>query len=185
MAISSTIHRANLNVADMDRHYYSDHALTVARHASETDERMMVRVLAYALHAHERLEFGRGIGIADEPDLWQRDLTGRTELWIDVGLPDERRVRKACGQAERVVVYAYGGRTVAHWWEKAAPELQRCRNLDVIVLSQATTAALEALAARNMELQLMVQEGDVWLASGDTRVAIEREQLMAGGKAER
>ena len=185
MAISSTIHRVNLNVADMDRHYYADHALTVARHASETNERMMVRVLAFALHAHEHLELGRGIGTADEPDLTQRDLTGRIELWIDVGLPDERRVRKACGQADRVVIYAYGGRTVAHWWEKAAPELLRCRNLDVIALSPATTAALEALAERSMELQLMVQEGDAWLAGGETRIAIEREKLMAGGEAER
>ncbi len=184
MAISSTIHRVNLNVADMDRHYYADHALTVARHASETDERMMVRVLAFALHAHERLEFGRGIG-TDEPDLWQRDLTGRTERWIDVGLPDERRVRKACGQSEHVVIYAYGARATALWWAKAAPELERCRNLDVLALSDATTAALEALAERNMELQLMVQEGDAWLASGDHRIAIERERLTAGGDAGR
>ena len=112
MAISATIYRANLNVADMDRHYYADHALTLARHPSETDERMMVRLLAFAFHAHERLEFGRGIGTADEPDLWQRDLTGRVELWIEVGQPDDRRVRKACGLADRVVIYSYGGRIV-------------------------------------------------------------------------
>src|SRR5258706_16265720 len=93
----------------MERNYYADHALTVARHASETDERRMVRVLAFALHAHERLAFGRGIGTADEPDLWRHDLTGRVELWLDVGQPDERRVRKACGQSAQVVVYAYGG----------------------------------------------------------------------------
>lgn len=185
MALGSTIYKANLNVADMDRHYYADHALTIARHPSETDERVMVRLLAFALHAHERLEFGRGIGTADEPDLWQRDLTGRIELWIDVGQPDERRVRRACGQAGRVVVYSYGGRVVEQWWAKAGPELERCRNLEVVSLAPATTQALAALAGRGMELQLMVQEGDIWLASGDARLAIEREWKMGAPPAAR
>lgn len=185
MAISSTIFRANLNVADMDRHYYSDHALTLARHPSETDERMMVRLLAFALHAHERLEFGRGIGTADEPDLWQRDLTGRIELWIEVGQPDDRRVRKACGQADRAVIYAYGGRIVEQWWTRAGPELKRCKNLQVIALSPTTTQALEALADRSMELQMTIQEGDAWLAGGKARIAIEREWLMGAAEAAR
>jgi uncharacterized protein YaeQ len=178
MAISATIYKANLNIADMDRHYYADHALTLARHPSETDERMMVRLLAFALHAHDRLEFGRGIGTDDEPDLWQRDLTGKIELWIEVGQPDESRVRKACGLAERVVIYAYGGRIAEQWWVKAGPELARCRNLEVIALSPATTQALEALADRSMELQMLIQEGDVWLTKGETRIAIERKWLM-------
>ncbi len=175
MALGATIHRANLNVADMDRHYYADHALTLARHPSETDERMMVRLLAFALHAHERLEFGRGIGAAEEPDLWQRDLTGRIELWVEAGQPDERRVRKACGQADHVAIYCYGGRVVEHWWAKAEPELARCRNLEVIELPPTVTQALAALADRSMELQMMIQEGDAWLASGDVRIPIERE----------
>ena len=179
--MNSTICRAELNVANMDRHYYADHTLTVARHASETDGRMMVRVLAFALHAHERLAFGRGIGTADEPDLWQRDLTGRTELWIDVGQPDERRVRKACGQSDHVVVYAYGGRGIDVWWAKAGPELARFENLEVIALGEATTAAITAMADRNMTLQLTVQDGDAWLACGEVRVTLERTWLA--GKA--
>jgi uncharacterized protein YaeQ len=168
-------------VADMDRQYYADHALTIARHPSETDERMMVRLLAFALHAHERLEFGRGIGTADEPDLWQRDLTGRLELWIEVGQPDDRRVRKACGQADRVVIYSYGGRIVEQWWAKAGPELARCKNLEVIALPPTTTQALGALADRSMELQMTIQEGDAWLAGGEARIAIQRERLMGAG----
>lgn len=180
MALNATIHRAELNVADMDRHYYADHALTIARHPSETDERMMVRVLAFALHAHERLAFGRGIGVADEPDLQQLDLTGRVELWIDVGQPDERRIRKGCGQAERVVVYAYGGRTVDPWWDRVRPALTGAKNLTVVDVAPATTQAITALASRNMTLQLMVQEGDVWLTCGDTRIEVERRWLMGG-----
>ena len=178
MAQNATIYRIDLNVADMDRHYYADHALTLARHPSETDERMMVRLLAFALHAHERLEFGRGISASDEPDLWQRDLTGRVLLWVDIGQPDERRVRKACGQADRVVVYTYGGRTVDPWWTRVGPELARCANLAVIMLPAATTQALTTLAERTMQLQMMVQDGDAWLGGGDTRIAIERQWLM-------
>jgi len=178
MATGSTIHRVELNVADMDRHYYADHALTIARHPSETDERMMVRLLAYAWNADERLEFGRGIGTAEEPDVWKRDLTGRVELWIDVGQPDERRVRKACGQAERVLVQAYGGRNVDLWWAKTGPGLARCENLSVAALSQATTQALTALADRSMQCQLTVQDGDAWFAVGDARIEIEQRWLV-------
>ena len=178
MAQNAAIYRADLNVADMDRHYYADHALTIARHASETDERMMVRLLAFALHAHEQLAFGRGIGSADEPDLWQRDLTGRVVVWIDIGQPDERRVRKACGQADQVVVYAYGGRTVDPWWARVGPDLARWTNLAVVTLPAATTQPLTALAERTMQLQLTVQDGDAWLAGGDSRFAIERQWLM-------
>src|SRR3982751_6296780 len=115
MALKATIFKAELSVADIDRGYYADHALTIARHPSETDERMMVRILAFGLHAHERLAFGKGIGAADEPDLAQVSLDGRMEHWIDVGQPDERRIRKACGQAPHVTIYAFGGRTAEPW----------------------------------------------------------------------
>src|SRR5690242_13559913 len=112
MALKSTIFKATLAVADLDRGYYAEHALTVARHPSETDERMMVRLLAFALHADERLEFGRGISSDDEPALWLKEYSGEIRLWIEVGLPDERLLRRAAGRADQVVVLAYGGRAV-------------------------------------------------------------------------
>ena len=121
MALKATVFKADLSVADIDRGYYRDHALTLARHPSETDERMMVRLLAFALHADDALAFGRGLSAEDEADLVRRDLTGAVELWIDVGLPDERDLRKACGRSPEVHVYAYGGRACALWWEKARP----------------------------------------------------------------
>ncbi|MFN8587242.1 MAG: YaeQ family protein [Candidatus Eisenbacteria bacterium] len=180
MALNATVFKAELNVADMDRHYYADHSLTVARHPSETDERMMVRLLAFALHAHERLEFGRGIGAADlEADLWLRDLTGRVDTWIDVGLPDEKRVLKACGQSEHVIVYAYGGRSAELWWSKARAELERSRNLTVYALARETCDAITAMVEPRMELQLLVQEGELWLACGDARVSVVRETWRA------
>ena len=88
MAIKSTIFKIDLQITDLDRNYYQTHALTIARHPSETDERMIVRVIAFALHAHASLEFGKGLSAEDEPDLWRRDLTGTIEQWIEVGLPD-------------------------------------------------------------------------------------------------
>ena len=126
----------------MGRNYYHDHALTLARHPSETDERMMVRLLAFALHAHERLAFGQGIGSDDEPDLWQRDLTGAIEAWIDVGLPDDKRIRKACGRAAQVFVYGYGGHGADTWWNQIGATLERSGNLTVMKLPVATSRAL-------------------------------------------
>ena len=125
MALKSTIFKAELSVADIGRGYYRDHAVTIARHPSETDERMMVRLLAFALHADDTLTFGRGLSTEDEPDVWRRDLTGAIEQWIDVGLPDEREVRKACGRAREVYVLAYGGRAVDLWWQGARGKLDR------------------------------------------------------------
>lgn len=179
MALKSTIFKADLAVADIDRGYYADHALTLARHPSETDERMMVRLLAFALHADERLAFGRGIAADDEPDLWRRDLTGVVEQWIDVGLPDERDVRKACGRAAAVHVYAYGGRACALWWAKAGPALARQNRLAVHEVPQEASLALAKLAARTMKLQCTIQDGHIFVADGEHSVPVELNALKA------
>ena len=178
MALKSTIYKAALNVADMDRHVYGDFNLTIARHPSETDERMMLRVLAFALNAHERLEFGRGISTDDEPDLWLKSLSGEIELWVDLGTPDESRLRKACGRAKQVVLYAYGGRAVPVWWEKTAGDLQRFDNLRVAVVDDGALRALAALASANMQLQCTIQDGEAMLTSGDASVQASPEILM-------
>ena len=153
MALKATIFKAEIEVSDLDRGHFATYALTLARHPSETDERMMVRLLAFALNAHERLEFGRGLSAEDEPDLVQRDLTGAIELWIDVGLPDEREVRKACGKARAVKVYTYGARSAAIWWEQNREALLKLRNASVFeVPAEACEAAFaEPLAATTAE----------------------------------
>lgn len=179
MALKSTIFKADLSVADIDRGVYGDFPLTIARHPSETDERMMVRLLAFALHADERLEFGRGLSTEDEPDLVRRSLAGDIEQWIDVGLPDEREVRKACGRAGEVFVYAYGGRSCALWWEKAAPTLERQARLSVREVPQDASHALAALAARTMTLQFTIQDGHAMVSGGDRVVAIDLKVLKA------
>jgi uncharacterized protein YaeQ len=171
MALKSTIYKAALQVADIDRNYYADHPLTIACHPSETPERMMVRVLAFALNAHERLGFGRGLSDVDDPDLSLKDLTGQVELWIEVGLPDEKAVLKACGRAEQVKIYAYGT-SVPMWWKQIGPKLARTRNLSVYSLAPDISQALGRLARRSMQLQCTVQDGAVWMRQEDDAVEV-------------
>lgn len=177
MALKSTIFRATLNVSDLDRGHFGEHVLTLARHPSETDERMMVRTLAFALHADERLEFGRGISTDDEPALWRKDDTGRILDWIEVGLPDERLLRRAAGRADRVLVLAYGGRTVDMWWQKDAATLSKLANLTVLALLQEESKALAALAQRNMDLSCTIQDGQIWFSAGDTTLTLNLRRI--------
>lgn len=175
MALKSTVFKAALSVADLDRPYYAEHALTLARHPSETDERMMVRLLAFGLFADERLEFGKGLSAADEPALWLRDYGGEIRLWIEVGLPDERVLRRAAGRADAVVLLAYGGRAVDLWWAKEGAALGRLDKLTVLAID--ASADLAALAARSMQLQCTIQDGQIWLTDGPRTVAIEPRRL--------
>ena len=162
----------------MDRNYYADHALTLARHPSETDERMMARVLAFALNAHEWLEFGKGLSEQDEPDLWQKDLTGLIEHWIEVGQPDDKRLLRACGRAGRVTVYAYGNRADL-WWKPIADKVERAKNLTVWRVPPDAVQALGKLAGRSMQLQCTVQEGQVYFSAGEETVQLELEALKS------
>jgi uncharacterized protein YaeQ len=177
MAQKATVFKADLQIADLDRHYYQTHALTLARHPSETDERMMVRLLAFALYAGDALVFGKGISTEGEPALWQKDLTGIIERWIEVGQPDERAIRRACGRARHVVIVSYG-RSAEPWWNQNRDALQRLDNLTVLGLPTAATQALAALAGRNMQLQCTIQEGLVWISTETGAVQIEPVALL-------
>ena len=179
MALKSTIFKAELSVADIGRNHYGDYALTIARHPSETDERMMVRLLAFALNASDTLAFGKGLSTEDEPDLWQCDLTGAIASWIDVGLPDEKDVRKACGRAGEVRVYAYGGRAVALWWDKARDRLDALPRLCVSEVPMDASRALAAMAARSMRLHCTIQDGSILFGDSATSVSIELVVLKA------
>jgi uncharacterized protein YaeQ len=181
MALKSTVFKAGLQVSDLDRHYYATHALTLARHPSETDERMMVRLLAFALFADERLEFGRGLSSDDEPALWLKDLTGAIDLWVEVGLPDERVVRRACGRADRVVVLCYGGRGADLWWAQNRDKLEKLGNLTVLNLPAEATQALAGLATRSMDLQCTIQDGQLWLSAEGRTLSITPATLQAFG----
>lgn len=174
MALRATIYKADIHVADTDRAYYGSHAVTVARHPSETDERLMVRLLAFALQVDgaDDLSFTRGLSETDEPDLWRLDLTGAIRQWIEVGLPDERRLLKACGRADEVLVFAYG-RKADLWWAGLSNKLARMDKLRVYLLAADETAALAGLAARNMVLNVNISDDTAWVSSERGEASIQ------------
>ena len=165
MALNATIYKAELQVSDMDRHYYATHA--------------------FALYADEYLEFGKGISSDDEPDLWRKDLTGEILQWIELGQPDEQRIRKACGRSRQVVVINYGGRATDIWWEKNAASLARSKNLTVIDIPTPAVEALTALAERGMRLQCMIQDGQVQVFGEEQSLTIDPVVRMAPSQAGR
>ena len=181
MAIKSTIFKASLQIADIDHAYYADHALTLARHPSETDERMMVRLCALALQAHKlqtvcggdgTLAFGAGLSDPDEPDVWLRDFTGLTRLWIEVGQPEDKPLLKACGKADEVLLYCFS-QAADIWWRTMQAKLARPKNLSVFRIPPSAAQALIPMAQRSMQLQATIQEGVLMLGDGTHNVDIE------------
>lgn len=168
MALKASIYKVDLEIVDMDRHYYETHKLTLACHPSETEIRLMVRILAFALNAHERLEFGKGISDHDEPDLWQKDDTGAVDLWIELGHPDERVLKNACGRARKVLVYTYDA-SPDRWWDPIKNRLSRERNLFILALSAVSAEGLAEMADRSMNLQCTIQDGEIWFRDNQER----------------
>lgn len=173
MALKATIFKAELQIADMDRGYYQDHNLTIAQHPSENDVRMMVRLLTFIFHASETLTFTRGLSTEDEPDLWQKSLSDEIDVWIDLGQPDEKRIRKACGRAKNVLIYTYNGNSSDIWWEQHKNKLSRFNNLKVFDITPETAEQLASLASRSMRLQCTLQDGTLWLTAGDNTLQID------------
>ncbi len=173
MALKATIFKVKLQVADMIRQHYADYVLTLARHPSETDARMMVRLLAFALHADKRLRFSRGLSTESEPGLWLKEPDGGIALWIELGQPDEKRLRKACARAKQVVVYNYQRRGAEIWWAQGKPRLRRFENLRVRHLREPCAEELAALVQRTMRLQCTIDHDQCWLSDEQRAVAIE------------
>ncbi|HRN62872.1 MAG TPA: YaeQ family protein [Luteimonas sp.] len=179
MAPNSTIYKAELQVSDMDRHYYASHNLTLAQHPSETPARLMVRLIAFALHADERLEFGRGLSTDEDPDLWQRDYTGDVERWIELGQPDESHIRRICARARQVVLVNYSGNSAGIWWNRIESSLSRLRNLTVLDLAPDDVDAAVELLERGMRLTAMIQDGELQLMSDQRNVAMTPRVRLA------
>jgi len=181
MALKSTIFKAAIAVADIDRSYYADHPLTLARHPSETDERMMVRLAALALNAHTlqtvcggdgTLAFGAGLSDPNDPDVFLRDFTGRTRLWIEVGQPEDKPIAKACGKADQVHVYCFANGAEL-WWRAIENKLARLQNLSVFRVPTLTSRELATLAQRSMQLQATIQENTLTLGDGAQSIDVE------------
>ncbi len=176
MALKATIYKAQLQIADMDRHLYADHAVTIARHPSETDERMMVRLLAFALNVAPddqagQLEFAKDLWDVDEAALWHRDYTDALQHWIDIGQPDDKRLMRAAGRSARVSVYSHTSSTPL-WWKGLETKITRAEHIRIWQIETEQSQALARLAERSMQLQCTVQDGSVWLGNGKDTVEI-------------
>jgi len=174
MAISATINKVSLNISDMDRHYYQQHELTMAMHPSENDFRFIIRVVAFCLNAHENLAFTKGLGTDDEPEVWQKSLTDEIELWIDFGQVDEKRIRKACGRADQVIIYTYHERKAKVWWEQHQQKLTRHNNLSVFHID---AEGCDELVNRNMQLQCTIDDGMIYLSDNDNSFSVSVTKL--------
>ncbi len=173
MAAKATIYKALLNIADMDRHYYAEHNLTLAQHPSENDLRLMVRLTAFVLNANETLMFCKGISQDDEPDLWQKSLSGDIELWIDLGQPDEKRIKKACGRSEKVIIYTFQEGMATAWFKQIENSLKRFNNLQIIYLKM--DGDIESLTKRSMDLQCNISDNELTLIDNENSVLITQE----------
>jgi len=172
MAIKSTIFKAEIQITDMDRNYYNDHALTIARHPSENDERMMLRILTFALNGSDTLGFSKGLSTEDEPDLWQKNFSDEIELWIDLGQPDEKRIRRACGRASKVIIYTYNRNSAQTWWDKVKGKVQRFDNLNIVSVDDADISALAAFSQRTMQLQFTISDGVTLISDGERALEV-------------
>ncbi len=175
MAAKATIYRALLNIANMDIHYYQEHNLTLAQHPSENDLRLMVRLIAFTLNANEDLVFCKGISQDDEPDLWEKSLGGDIKLWIDLGQPDEKRIKKACGRSEEVIIYTYQKGMSEAWFKQSQKALKRFNNLKIVHLDM--DSEVERLTERSMNIQANISDNELSLICGDDTVLITQELI--------
>nr|WP_086941003.1 YaeQ family protein [Thaumasiovibrio occultus] len=178
MALKATVYKASINLANMDDHVYLDQSLTLAQHPSETQQRMMLRVLAWVMFANERLAFSKGLCDESEPALWQKSYADEIELWIDLGLPDEKRIKRASQRAQQAVLFAYDDHAVGPWWQQTQPKVYGFDNLSIYHVNDGQMAALESVCERTMQLQFTIQDSQIWLNAGENSFEITPEKLQ-------
>ncbi|MFY0642098.1 MAG: YaeQ family protein [Bermanella sp.] len=165
MALTASIFKVQLHISDMDRHYYQSHSLTLAQHPSENDLRMMVRLMAFALNAHEELSFTKGLSNQEEPDLWHKTLSDEIELWIELGQLEEKRLRQACGKAKKVIIYTYHDKQAGPWMSQMQSHFERQKALEVFHINSSASEQLAKLVSKNMDIQMSIQDGEVFVSS--------------------
>ena len=174
MAANATVYKVSLDIADMDRHYYDGHNLTLAKHPSENDVRLMTRLVAFVLNANEDLVFCKGISQDDEPDLWKKSLNGVIKLWIDLGQPDDKRIKKACGRSEEVIIYTYQEGSASAWWKSSQKFLKRFKNLSVVYIN--VDGDIEQLTKRAMSLSCNMSDGELTMLDSENSVLITQDR---------
>lgn len=161
MALQATPYKIEMNLTDMDRHVYETLRFTVARHPSETEERLAVRLIAYALFYKEHLSFGRGLSDVDEPALWEKSLDDRVLHWIEVGQPDSERMTWCSRRTERFSLVAYGNLRV--WQTKELDPVRSLKNINVVGIEQGALEALAQDLPRSLNWSLMISEGELFI----------------------
>jgi len=177
LALNATIYKVHLELSDIDNSKYGTYPLTIALHPSETEERMLLRIVAFAINATENLQFTKGICADDEPDLWEKNLTGDIDHWIELGLLDEKRIKKACNRSKKVSLYTYGSGNVDTWWKHTENKLPKNCDLSVYRFICNSETPFEDLIARTFTLQCAIQEAAIMLFSGDNSIELSVEQL--------
>ncbi|WP_460121251.1 YaeQ family protein [Pseudomonas sp. S2_C03] len=161
MAQPSTTYKFELNLTDLDRNIYESVKQTIARHPSETEERMAVRLLAYALWYNEQLSFGRGLSDVDEPALWEKSLDDRVLHWIEVGQPDVDRLTWCSRRTERTSLLAYGSLRV--WEGKVIPAIKNLKNVHIAAVPQDVLETLAQDMPRVIKWDVMISDGTVFV----------------------
>ena len=177
MALKATIFKVELSIADMDRHYYADHHLTIARHPSESDKRMMLRVIAFAFNANEHLIFTKGLSDVDEPEVWQKNYSDEIELWIELGQPSEQRIKKGCNQAQQMLVYSFDNGMFNQWWLKEKNVLNQRKNLSIYTIAEDIIEQLANLVTRTMKIQCTIDDGQAWFTLANANVEVTMKKI--------
>ena len=176
MALKPTIYKAQVELADSDRNCFDSLSLTIAQHPSETADRMAARLLAYCLNASRGVEFTRGLSTTEEPDIWRHSDSGELDLWIEIGQPEEPRLRKACGKAGAVKVYAFG-KSANTWWQLNGEVISALPRLEVWQFGWEEIQALAGLMNRTMQWNVSVVGGVVYVDNGKESVSLEPVRL--------
>jgi uncharacterized protein YaeQ len=179
MAQNATLHHVNLSIADMDKHYYADHALTVVQHPSEQYQRMVLRIIAFIFHAQQQPAFTRGLSEEGEPEIWKIEADERISLWVDIGLPEAKRLQKAAKRCPEVALYHYGSQGADKWWDQNKRALAVHKNLSVYSINNEAGDQLASLVERRMSISVTVQDGEMLLSIGDQSIQVIREQRLA------
>lgn len=166
MALPSTIYRASLQLSDVDRGVYEVLQTTIARHPSETEERLVARVLAYALFYEPGLAFTKGVGAGDEPDLWLKEPDGRTALWVEVGLPESERILKASRHSAKVALVVCG-RALPHWEQQHLKKMSELRNVNILLFNQLFINSVSAKLDRSINWDITISDNNLYINSGD------------------
>ena len=171
----ATVCKARLSIADIDRNYYQSHQLTLAQQSTDTIRKTMTRLVAYIYNANDGLNLRQQQWRNDQPELWEQSLENDINLWIDLGQPELKRVKKACTLSKKVIIYSYNHAHTSSWWAKNKDKLSRYKNLEVFAFD---ADALEKLNNRRMRLNCTLQDGELLINDGENNVTIERQKLL-------